>query len=96
MVIKIHTMTNLVPSLFIYLYSFLVYFVDYFAIFFDKLFSDTKIGTLPENERIIVREPKYFQQLNSALVEDSEFSKKGLGNYKLKLFSYYDTIKLQN
>ena len=55
--------------------------------FFDQLFADTSIDKLPEDQRIIVREPKYYQQLNSALEEDSEFTKEGLGSC-----SFYITI----
>ena len=47
--------------------------------FFDQLFAETVVGKLPEDQRIIVREPKYFQQLNSALEEDIDFTKEGLG-----------------
>ena len=52
--------------------------------FFDQLFADTAIEKLPDTQRIIVREPKYLQQLNSALVEESVFTKEGLGNYPLE------------
>ena len=51
--------------------------------FFDALFVDTVIDKLPDDQRIIVREPKYFEQLNSLLTSDSIFTKEGLGR---KLF----------
>ena len=51
----------------------------HFAKFFEQLFYDTDIGKLPDDQRIIVREPKFFQQLNAALVEDELFTKEGLG-----------------
>ena len=51
--------------------------------FFDQLFADTAIDKLPENQRIIVREPKYYQQLNLALEEDSDFTKQGLGSHPI-------------
>ena len=50
-----------------------------FELFFDELFSETVVGKLPGSQRIIVREPKYYHQLNSALEEDSDFTKEGLG-----------------
>ena len=51
-----------------------------FAMYFDQLFVDTNIDKLPDDQRIIVREPKYFEQLNAILVEDQTFTKKGLGS----------------
>jgi len=52
-----------------------------FAMYFDQLFADTNIDKLPDDQRIIVREPKYFEQLNAILVEDQTFTKEGLANY---------------
>ena len=52
-----------------------------FAMFFDQLFADTVITKLPDDQRIIVREPKYFEQLNSLLTTDTIFTKEGLANY---------------
>ena len=49
--------------------------------FFDQLFADTLIKKLPDDQRIIIREPKYFQQLDTALEEDANITKEGLGNY---------------
>ena len=51
-----------------------------FAMYFDQLFADTNIDKLPDDQRIIVREPKYFEQLNAVLVEDQPFTKEGLGS----------------
>ena len=51
-----------------------------FAMYFDQLFADTNIDKLPDDQRIIVREPKYFEQLNAVLVEDQTFTKAGLGS----------------
>ena len=51
-----------------------------FAMYFDQLFADTDIDKLPDDQRIIVREPKYFEQLNAVLVEDQTFTKEGLGS----------------
>ena len=51
-----------------------------FAMYFDQLFADTNIDKLPDDQRIIVREPKYFEQLNAVLVEDQTFTKEGLGS----------------
>ena len=51
-----------------------------FAMYFDQLFADTDINKLPDDQRIIVREPKYFEQLNAVLVEDQIFTKEGLGS----------------
>lgn len=51
-----------------------------FAMYFDQLFADTDIDKLPDDQRIIVREPKYFEQLNAVLVEDLTFTKEGLGS----------------
>ena len=34
-----------------------------FAMFFDQLFADTVVDKLPDDQTIIVREPKYFKQL---------------------------------
>ena len=48
--------------------------------YFDQLFADTDIDKLPDEQRIIVREPKYFEQLNAVLVEDQTFTKEGLGS----------------
>ena len=41
-----------------------------FAMYFDQLFADTNIDKLPDDQRIIVREPKYFEQLNALPLED--------------------------
>ena len=49
--------------------------------FFDQLFADTLIEKLPDDQRIIIREPKYFQQLDTALEEDADITKEGLGSY---------------
>ena len=65
-----------------------------FELFFNELFSDTKIGKLPDNQRIIVREPKYYQQLNSALEADSDFTKEGLGTHlPVLILSFFYLIK---
>lgn len=53
----------------------------HFAKFFEQLFDDTDIGKLPDDQRIIVREPKFFQQLDTALAENELFTKEGLANY---------------
>ena len=58
-----------------------------FAMYFDQLFADTEIDKLPDDQRIIVREPKYFEQLNAVLVEDQTFTKEGLGSiFQLFIF----------
>ena len=49
--------------------------------FFDQLFADTLIEKLPDDQRIIIREPKYFQQLDTALEEDVDITKEGLGSH---------------
>ena len=68
-----------------------------FELFFDELFSDTVTDKLPGSQRIIVREPKYYHQLNSALEEDSDFTKEGLGihSYFLSFISLFFKIRHQ-
>ena len=51
-----------------------------FVMYFDQLFADTNIDKLLDDQRIIVREPKYFEQLNAVLVDDQTFTKAGLGS----------------
>ena len=50
-----------------------------FEMFFDQLFADTGVDKLPDDQRIIVRAPTYFEQLNSLLIDDPIFTKEGLG-----------------
>ena len=56
--------------------------------FFYQLFADTAIDILPNDQRIIVREPKYFEKLNSH--GGSVFTKEALGRRLFsRLYLYY-------
>ena len=43
------------------------------------MFGNTEISNLSDSQTVIVYEPKYFQNLNIALNNDTEFTKEGLG-----------------
>ena len=50
-------------------------------VYFEQLFADTDVTPLPDDQKIIVYEPKYYEQLNTILGSNSSiFTKEGLGN----------------
>ena len=42
------------------------------------MFDNTEITNLSDNQTVIVYEPKYFESLNMALSNDTDFTKEGL------------------
>ena len=57
-----------------------------FRKFFEQMFFNTDIsrfdgqGDSGDNQIVIVYEPSYFESLNEALVNDTDFTKETLGN----------------
>ena len=57
-----------------------------FRTFFEQMFLDTDVSRFNgknhsgDDQIVIVREPDYFEKLNEALVNDTDFTKENLGN----------------